>query len=138
MKGELIRLALGFGRSKERWRCCESNSAEGEEIGHLSLARSKGGKMLIHAESATVNNATKVPTIPFELTPDGIETLVAINHIGHFVFTTSLLPLLQRTAELPNFDVRVITVSSSNHTSPTLVDFTSEAAFQLTQGKTAL
>lgn len=92
--------------------------------------------MLNHTESATVNDATSVPTIPFELTPDGVETLVAINHIGHLVFTTSLLPLLQRTAGLPNSDVHVITVSSSNHTSPTSVDFTSEAAFQLTQGKT--
>ena len=88
--------------------------------------------MLIHAESATVNNATRVPTIPFELTPDGIETPVAINPIGHFVFTTSLLPLLQRTAELSNSDVRVITVSSSDHISPNSVDFTSEAAFQIT------
>ena len=50
--------------------------------------------MLNHAESATVNDATSVPTILFELTPDGIETLVVINCIGHLVFTTSLLSLL--------------------------------------------
>ncbi|KAL2060546.1 hypothetical protein VTL71DRAFT_9187 [Oculimacula yallundae] len=52
----------------------------------------------------------------YSLTRDGIETLVATNHIGHFVLTEALLPLLRQTAQLPGSDVRVVTVSSDLHT----------------------
>ena len=37
------------------------------------------------------------------------------SHLGHFVFTTTLLPLLKQTAAEPSSDVRVITVGSANH-----------------------
>ncbi|KAI8801918.1 hypothetical protein BJ742DRAFT_834956 [Cladochytrium replicatum] len=53
-----------------------------------------------------INNAGIMAT-PFELTKDGIETQFGINHIGHFCFTTTLLPALERSA--PS---RVVNVSS--------------------------
>ncbi|PPR08291.1 hypothetical protein CVT24_002449 [Panaeolus cyanescens] len=36
-------------------------------------------------------------------------------HIGTFQFTMTLLPLLKKTANLPNSDVRIITLSSAGH-----------------------
>ncbi|KAL5315027.1 hypothetical protein ACEPPN_017678 [Leptodophora sp. 'Broadleaf-Isolate-01'] len=61
-----------------------------------------------------VNNAARMAS-PFELTKDGLETSVAINHIGHFTLTEALLPLLRQTAQLPGADIRVVTVSSGLH-----------------------
>jgi len=39
------------------------------------------------------------------------------SHLGHFVLTTTLLPLLKHTASLPSSDVRVVTLSSIQHSS---------------------
>ncbi|CZT05848.1 related to light induced alcohol dehydrogenase Bli-4 [Rhynchosporium graminicola] len=61
-----------------------------------------------------VNNAARLSS-EYSLTKDGIETLVAINHVGHFALTEALLPLLRQTAQLPGSDVRVVTVSSIMH-----------------------
>ncbi|KAG0316231.1 hypothetical protein BGZ99_007004 [Dissophora globulifera] len=48
--------------------------------------------------------------VPFELSADGIETQFAVNHMGHFVFTTTLLDRLRATE--PS---RVVIVSSIAH-----------------------
>jgi len=37
------------------------------------------------------------------------------SHIGHFVLTNKLLPLMKSTAALPNSDVRIVTVASKVH-----------------------
>lgn len=58
-----------------------------------------------------VNNAA-VLAIPYELDSNGISTSFATNHLGPFVFTTTLLPLLIKTAQI-NPDVRIINVSST-------------------------
>ena len=56
-----------------------------------------------------VNNAG-VMMIPRQLTVDGFETQLAINHLGHFALTGLLLPaLLSRPAP------RVVTVASNTH-----------------------
>lgn len=44
-----------------------------------------------------------------ELTKDGFETTFAVNHLGHFLLTTSLMPLLERG------HARIINVSSEGH-----------------------
>ncbi|KZV71191.1 NAD-P-binding protein [Peniophora sp. CONT] len=51
----------------------------------------------------------------YELSKDGVELCVAVNHLGVFVLTQALLPLLKATAARPNTDVRVIVTSSSGH-----------------------
>lgn len=56
-----------------------------------------------------VNNAG-VMAVPWQLTADGFETHMGINHFGHFSLTLLLLPTLQRT---PNS--RVVNVSSLGH-----------------------
>ncbi|KAI8802843.1 hypothetical protein BJ742DRAFT_831647 [Cladochytrium replicatum] len=56
-----------------------------------------------------INNAGIMAT-PFELTKDGIETQIGINHLGHFAFTTTLLPVIERSAP-----ARIVNVSSMGH-----------------------
>ncbi|CUS14717.1 unnamed protein product [Tuber aestivum] len=46
-----------------------------------------------------------------ELSVDGLDRVFAVNHVGHFVFVSGLLPLLRRTAE-ESGDVRVVVTSS--------------------------
>ncbi|KAM0451772.1 hypothetical protein ACHAO4_005729 [Trichoderma viride] len=41
----------------------------------------------------------------------GVKMLVS-SHLGHFIFTIKLLPLLKATADLPGSDVRIVNVSS--------------------------
>jgi NAD(P)-dependent dehydrogenase (short-subunit alcohol dehydrogenase family) len=58
-----------------------------------------------------VNNAG-VLDAKFNLTPrDKIESHFAINHLGHFVFTTTILPCLQKGA-------RIVNVTSYAQTNP--------------------
>jgi retinol dehydrogenase-12 len=61
-----------------------------------------------------VNNAG-VMACPRTLTPEGFELQLATNHLGHFLLTHLLLPLLKRAAAEPNGSARVVTVSSLAH-----------------------
>ncbi|KAK5921513.1 hypothetical protein CgunFtcFv8_018871 [Champsocephalus gunnari] len=56
-----------------------------------------------------INNAG-VMMCPLWLTEDGFETQLAVNHLGHFLLTNELLPMLKSSA--PS---RVVTVSSIAH-----------------------
>lgn len=49
---------------------------------------------------------------PAGLTKDGYEIQFGTNHMGHALMIKLLLPLLQRTAEQPNSDVRIVNMSS--------------------------
>lgn len=76
----------------------------------------------------TVNNAG-IAAKSFETTPEGFEVTMAVkyhalsrpehqkhqadreaSHLGHFLLTMKLLPILQCTAEAKDSDVRVVTV----------------------------
>ncbi|KAH7157993.1 daunorubicin C-13 ketoreductase [Dactylonectria estremocensis] len=59
-----------------------------------------------------VNNAGLVMN-KFETTEAGWEMAMAVCHVGHFVFTNGILPLLKRAASNEHADVRIVTVSSS-------------------------
>jgi NAD(P)-dependent dehydrogenase (short-subunit alcohol dehydrogenase family) len=56
-----------------------------------------------------VNNAGVI-TLNREETEDGFERQLGVNHLGHFLLTGLLLPLLQRSGE-----ARIIVVSSAAH-----------------------
>ncbi|KAM0146244.1 hypothetical protein ACHAQE_010837 [Botrytis cinerea] len=62
-----------------------------------------------------MNNAG-IMTPPHNLTKDGYEIQFGTNHMGHALFTKLLLPLLSETAKKPNSDVRIVNLSSSEHT----------------------
>lgn len=48
----------------------------------------------------------------FALSADGISTMVVVNYISPFIFTNTLLPLMEETARQPDSDVRIVNVSS--------------------------
>ncbi|KZO90125.1 NAD-P-binding protein [Calocera viscosa TUFC12733] len=58
-----------------------------------------------------INNA-HLPATDFEVTAEGLSTIFATDHVSPFVFTSTLLPLMEATAKLPGADVRIITLSS--------------------------
>ncbi|KAI1476495.1 oxidoreductase [Daldinia eschscholtzii] len=47
------------------------------------------------------------------LSEDGFEIHFAVNHLAHAMIIQQLLPILQKTAELPNSDVRVVALTSA-------------------------
>ncbi|CAE7109615.1 unnamed protein product [Rhizoctonia solani] len=61
-----------------------------------------------------INNAC-LGDAPYELNEDGIEKMMAINHVGHYVLTTTLLDLMKDTSFEKDSDVRIINVSSTVH-----------------------
>ncbi|KAF7359227.1 hypothetical protein MSAN_01264800 [Mycena sanguinolenta] len=85
------------------------------DLTSLSAARAAAKQLLEKEErlDILVLNAG-VMAKPYELTVDGIE-LQACNGTGHFALTVPLLPLLRRTAAMPDSHVRVVTLSSEGH-----------------------
>jgi NAD(P)-dependent dehydrogenase (short-subunit alcohol dehydrogenase family) len=61
-----------------------------------------------------VNNAGR-GIMTFQLTDDGLDRHMAVNHMGHVVLTANLLPLLKKTAEQGN-TVRITNQASNLHT----------------------
>ncbi|KAH7025489.1 hypothetical protein B0J12DRAFT_722147 [Macrophomina phaseolina] len=59
-----------------------------------------------------LNNAGVFAT-PAQLTEDGYESQFGTNHMGPALLTKLLMPLLLKTAALPQSDVRIINISSS-------------------------
>ncbi|KAK2831924.1 hypothetical protein FQN49_007030 [Arthroderma sp. PD_2] len=53
---------------------------------------------------------------PPALTTDGDEVQLAVNYLGHALLAKLLLPLLEKTASLPDADVRIVMLSSDIHT----------------------
>jgi NAD(P)-dependent dehydrogenase (short-subunit alcohol dehydrogenase family) len=58
-----------------------------------------------------------VMAIPPALSKDGYEIQFATNHLGHALLIKMLLPLMLKTAEPVNSDVRIINMSSSAYSS---------------------
>jgi len=52
---------------------------------------------------------------PLAFTTEGFEAQFGTNYVGHVLLTKLLLPILLKTAELSNSDVRIVNVSSIGH-----------------------
>jgi len=61
-----------------------------------------------------MNNAG-IMCAPHGVTAEGYEVHFGTNHMGHALLTRLLLPLLAKTSELPDADVRIVNVSSVGH-----------------------
>ncbi|KAI0640561.1 NAD-P-binding protein [Trametes meyenii] len=63
-----------------------------------------------------INNAA-ILLHPYQKSHDGIQDIVMVNYLGTVVLTRALLPLLKRTAQQPEADVRIIAINSNanNH-----------------------
>ncbi|KAL9115651.1 MAG: hypothetical protein Q9227_000019 [Pyrenula ochraceoflavens] len=95
-------------------------SKSSTKITHLPLDLSSLPS--IHAAARTVNQQSSrldllilnagimcVPPVP---STTGIEPHIATNHLGHYLLTQLLLPLLLKTSSKPDSDVRVVSLSS--------------------------
>jgi NAD(P)-dependent dehydrogenase (short-subunit alcohol dehydrogenase family) len=113
---------IGVGRDalrSEKARAEVARAAAGGpvpewEITDLGLMREVEGlaaRILAREGSLDVLvNCAGVFTARRRLSPEGLETQFAVNHLAPFLLTTSLLPLLEAAPE-----ARVITVSSASH-----------------------
>ncbi|KAF8903480.1 NAD-binding protein [Gymnopilus junonius] len=70
-----------------------------------------------------VNNAALGPMGPFSLDQDGLLGIMVTNHISHFIFTDTLLPLLKTTSQKEGSDVRIINISSNAHDRNEVISF---------------
>jgi NAD(P)-dependent dehydrogenase (short-subunit alcohol dehydrogenase family) len=83
-----------------------------------------------------VNNAGLLAR-PLDTDSHGISVSVATNHLGPFTLTQNLLPLLKKTAEIKDSDVRVVNVASTAHFDvPSTAKFASLADFNESFGST--
>lgn len=51
--------------------------------------------------------------IPPCLSEDGFESHFAINHLAHAMIIQQFLPIMEQTAEIPNSDVRIVSLTST-------------------------
>jgi NAD(P)-dependent dehydrogenase (short-subunit alcohol dehydrogenase family) len=56
-----------------------------------------------------------IMAVPAALTKEGYEVQFGTNHVGHALLIKLLLPLLQKTAQLPDASVRILSLSSDGH-----------------------
>ncbi|TFK73446.1 NAD(P)-binding protein [Pluteus cervinus] len=62
-----------------------------------------------------INNACLMIKTEDQQMINGVPDIMVTNHFGHFVFVQTLLPLLIKTTQEPDADVRIINVSSDAH-----------------------
>ncbi|KAK0495178.1 hypothetical protein EDD18DRAFT_1463624 [Armillaria luteobubalina] len=78
-----------------------------------------------------VNNAALIPAFGNVQAPnaDGIDETMAISYLGPYIFTNSLLPLLESTASLDGTDVRIINVGSGGYRYAKNLEYDSKEAW---------
>ncbi|KXH45634.1 hypothetical protein CSIM01_09703 [Colletotrichum simmondsii] len=83
------------------------------DLGSFASIKKSTDAFLTSAERLDIlmNNAGLMATPP-GLTKDGYEVQFGSNYMGPALFTKLLLPILQKTAEQPGSDVRVVNLSS--------------------------
>lgn len=77
-----------------------------------------------------------IMALPPGITKDGYEIQFGTNHLGHALLIKLLLPILERTADQPNSDVRIINMSSIGYKQAPKngIDFTTLKSSQPTLG----
>ncbi len=85
------------------------------DLARLDSVRAAGEEIASHYPriDILINNAGVMFTPP-DTTADGFELQFGVNHLGHFLLTTLLLPRL-RAAAASSGDARVVTLSSEAH-----------------------
>ncbi|EED12299.1 short chain type dehydrogenase, putative [Talaromyces stipitatus ATCC 10500] len=69
-----------------------------------------------------VCNAGVSMTTMQELSPDGFDTMFAVNHLGHFAFTTGLLDLIKQTSKTTQ-DSRIVFTNSNAYKLASPLDY---------------
>lgn len=88
------------------------------EMDLTSLDSVRAAAQTVLAESPRLDvlmaNAGVMMT-PEGVTAEGYEIQFGTNHVGHFLLTKLLLPLLEKTAAAPNGDARIVILSSMGY-----------------------
>ncbi|KAI1867834.1 uncharacterized protein JN550_006975 [Neoarthrinium moseri] len=83
------------------------------DVASLSSVSSGANQILTECDRLDVFLANGgIIAKPAELSTDGYEIHFASNHMGHALLAKKLLPLLEKTADLPNSNVRIIYTTS--------------------------
>lgn len=123
VKAKVYLGARSESKVKEAIKTLEATSPVGTKVQWLPLDLTDLSSVKNAAETIKrdndrldilVNNAG-IMLHPPGLTKDGYELQFGTNHIGHFLFTQLLMPLLQKTAADPKNDVRIINLTSEGH-----------------------
>lgn len=127
---------IGIGRNPERCQQAETDLARFAtshdqfalivaDLALMSETRAAAEKIAGMTDRVDVllNNAGGL-TAQLKMTPEGNENTFASNHLGHFLLTRSLLPLLKNSARhsAPGA-TRVVSVSSSAHQQAQPIDW---------------
>ena len=89
------------------------------------------------ADSGTNSRKGMPPVAEYSLSVQGIETIFATNHVGHFALTGILLPLLEKTANVHG-DARIVVTTSSFHLACQEIDFASVTSTTRTKSPAAV
>ncbi|KAF9014141.1 NAD-P-binding protein [Cyathus striatus] len=81
-----------------------------------------------------VNNAARGAFGPYDIDKDGLLDIMVTNHISHFVFTDTLLPVLKTTAQEADSDVRIINITSIGHERCKVTSFADKESLNRTFG----
>jgi NAD(P)-dependent dehydrogenase (short-subunit alcohol dehydrogenase family) len=96
-------------RDQEKGRVAAANVGGTTEVRELDLASLDSVRAFAagwHGPCDVLINNAGVMGLPYATTPDGFETQIGTNHLGHFALTNLLLPSITD---------RVVTVSSNMH-----------------------
>lgn len=115
---------IGLGRDPKRCAVAETEIRDAIPNAQFELIRADLALMADTARAANeiIAHTTRIDVLLNNaggmakekiMTSEGNEATFAGNHLGHFLLTTRLLPLLQTTAaKLPRGSVRIVNVSS--------------------------
>ncbi|ROV95183.1 hypothetical protein VMCG_08558 [Cytospora schulzeri] len=107
---ESIKKEMGEGTSSRvEWLSC--NLADWKEVAQTAQKIKSNTDRL----DILINNAGR-GIMTAQITPYGVDEHMAINHIGHVVLTSHLLPVMKKTAASGN-TVRIVNLGSNAHTS---------------------
>lgn len=96
------------------------------DLTDMEMVKQVGDQLVAELDRLDVllNNAG-MPNVPdYTLSKQGVETIFATNHLGHFVLTNILLPRLESTAARYG-DARIVVTTSSFHLGCQEIDFAS-------------
>ncbi|VDC05265.1 unnamed protein product [Peniophora sp. CBMAI 1063] len=97
-----------YGRGRVRFLKVDmSNIHDVQRAAESFMARVSRLDVLVHNEGRAPDQ--------YEMSKEGVELSIAVNHLGIAVLTDTLMPLLKETASRSNTDVRVVVVSSRAH-----------------------
>jgi NAD(P)-dependent dehydrogenase (short-subunit alcohol dehydrogenase family) len=86
------------------------------DLTSLESVKRAVAEQFVHDRLDIVINNAGIMAQPQALSKDGYEIQFATNHLGHAMLLRELLPTLVKTAQHPNSDVRIISLTSLGYT----------------------